>query len=205
MAKKPTAPVATSTNEVTSLFTQEHPVVQKAEKFEITKETLEDAALFLIEIKRASDAAEEEKRRALNLILALEKVERGRWKQFEDSIKKARAIMDRKILEYNEAVRQAAIKAKAALDAKIESGRLKNPEKIVAQMEAIKEPERRIFTGGGSLLEKDHKTVTIIDEKLIPREYLVPDMVKIRRDALAGVEIAGVEVTSEKRTSVTAF
>lgn len=37
-------------------------------------------------------------------------------------------------------------------------------------------------------------TVVIIDVALIPREYLVPDMVRINADALAGKAIAGVAV-----------
>ena len=37
-----------------------------------------------------------------------------------------------------------------------------------------------------------------VKEKDLPREYLIPDMVKIRRDALTGVKIAGVEVREVK-------
>lgn len=36
--------------------------------------------------------------------------------------------------------------------------------------------------------------VVIVNVALIPREYLVPDMVRIRADALAGKPIAGIEV-----------
>lgn len=39
--------------------------------------------------------------------------------------------------------------------------------------------------------------VTITDEKLLPREYLVPDPVKIRHAAEAGILIPGVTVTDD--------
>ena len=42
------------------------------------------------------------------------------------------------------------------------------------------------------------REVVIVNEKDLPREYLIPDMVKIRRDALTGVKIAGVEVREVK-------
>lgn len=204
MAKQIT-PAPVPANEVIALFTQEHPVVRKAEQFVVTKSNLSEAAEFVIEIERASAAAEEEKRKALNLILALEKVERGRWKQFEDSVKKASEIMRGKVVKVNEELRQIGIKVKAALEAKVESGRLKDPEKIAAKLEAIQEPERRIVTSSGTFTEKTHQTVKVVDVNLIPRRYLVPDMVKIRKDALANIQIPGVEVVNEIRTSVATF
>lgn len=41
------------------------------------------------------------------------------------------------------------------------------------------------------------KVVDVVDESLLPREYLVPDMPKIRQAALAGVPIPGVTVRDE--------
>lgn len=38
------------------------------------------------------------------------------------------------------------------------------------------------------------KEVTIVDPAVLPRQYLVPDMARIRADALAGVVIPGVKV-----------
>ena len=46
---------------------------------------------------------------------------------------------------------------------------------------------------------REFKDVIIADPALIPREYLVPDMAKIRAAALADVAIPGVQVKIEKR------
>lgn len=43
---------------------------------------------------------------------------------------------------------------------------------------------------------QSRKVVTVVSPELLPREYLVPDMVRINTDALAGKIIPGVSVTS---------
>ena len=52
------------------------------------------------------------------------------------------------------------------------------------------------------MIMKTVKVVKIINEADIPREYLVPDMAKIKADIKAGKEIKGVEVVEEKQASL---
>lgn len=85
-------------------------------------------------------------------------------------------------------------------------------EKILAFNDRVEEERVRLEDGveliKGSLVEEDIKikglrtTVDfeIVDESLIPREYLMVDIMKIRRDAKLGVEIPGVKLF--KKTSV---
>ena len=56
-------------------------------------------------------------------------------------------------------------------------------------------------TGGTSSVRKIPK-VRILDESLIPRDYLVPDLVKINRDVKANIKVAGCELYYEPTVSV---
>ena len=55
-----------------------------------------------------------------------------------------------------------------------------------------------VLTKSADFHTRTTKKVRIINSDLIPREYMVPDEVKIRRVVLAGLEIPGVEVYEEK-------
>ncbi len=47
---------------------------------------------------------------------------------------------------------------------------------------------------------RDYKCFAIEDEKLLPKEYLMPDEIKIRKCVNAGIEsIPGVRIWTEKR------
>ena len=64
-------------------------------------------------------------------------------------------------------------------------------------IEALPEKQKTVDTGESKLTMKAVKDYRIVDEKLIPEEYYKPrelDFVKIRKVALAGVKIPGVEL-----------
>jgi len=71
-------------------------------------------------------------------------------------------------------------------------------EKAAEKIEEII-PQKNIITNNGAIQFRTIKDVVIEDETKLPREFLVPNMVKIRKVALEGVEIPGVKVV-EKQT-----
>lgn len=86
--------------------------------------------------------------------------------------------------------------AKAKEIAKVESGYQK-PETAARKMGEIEKAETKAETDSNTLSMKMVKDYRIIDEKKIPDEYYKPrelDLAKIRKVALAGVAIPGVEV-----------
>lgn len=89
---------------------------------------------------------------------------------------------------------------KAAKEAaKVESGYQK-PETAARKIAEIPKAQTTAKTDSGTLGMKMVKNYRIIDEKKIPDEYYKPrelDLAKIRKVALAGVEIPGVEVFEE--------
>ena len=76
---------------------------------------------------------------------------------------------------------------------KVDEGKM-SFEQAATKMEKIERPENQV----GATTFKTIRKVIIKDATKLPREYLIPDEAKIRRDALAGIEIAGVEVIEEK-------
>jgi len=117
--------------------------------------------------------------------------------------------------ECDEAERQLKAKASVYMIAK-ETERQKKEDAIVKRvetgtfkeqtglrkMEELGEEKKTVATTTGAKLTlKTVKEVVIIDEAAIPREYLELNMIKIRKVALAGMSIPGVEVKETKQMS----
>lgn len=85
--------------------------------------------------------------------------------------------------------------------AKVEVGKLK-PETAVRKLENLGESKKSVSTGGATLGIRKTKDIKVVDESLIPKEYWVVDLVKVRKVALAGVEIPGVKVVEKISTSL---
>lgn len=82
---------------------------------------------------------------------------------------------------------------KQAEELGMEAPQIKLPE--VAPQKAA--PTR---TAKGTGFQKEETVVEVTDENLLPRKYLQPNMVKIRADAKAGIQIPGVTVKKVKDT-----
>jgi hypothetical protein len=173
-----------------------------------SQESFIQAAELLVQIKELINWGEAEKSKKTAPLHKAWKDELAHWKPYEDISKKAEKMIKDKIEAHNEAVRLKAIEAEAALQKKIDTGYISKPETITARQQQIEQPQRAVFTGLGSVIEKDVKEVVIVDVSLIPREYMVVDMARLRKAALeadkAGMSIAGVRVDNKKQIAVKA-
>lgn len=108
----------------------------------------------------------------------------------------AEAIIKTKLLDYKRQVDAAAREAEAKIAAKVEAGRMRldTAEKKLDTIERVENTTRGKI---GEVQVRTIKKVRIVDAALLPREYLVPDEVAIRRDALGGKTIPGVETYNE--------
>jgi hypothetical protein len=122
---------------------------------------------------------------------------RALFAPIEDRIYTAEKVIKNKIIEYTEKQRKKAEKEKEKLAKKVEKGQIGFDE-AVEKLEKVESVQKNIKTDDGVTTVKVVKKVVIENESLLPREYLIPDMVKIRADALAGKEIPGVKVVDEK-------
>jgi len=106
------------------------------------------------------------------------------------------AFLKGKAQDYMLAEKKRTDEAAAKEAAKVESGYQK-PETAAKKIAAIPEAQRVSKTEKSTLSMKMVKDYRIINEALIPEEYYKPrelDTAKIRKVALAGVAIPGVEV-----------
>lgn len=109
----------------------------------------------------------------------------------------AERIVKDKMVDYQSRQLAKAAKKTEVIEQKVEAGKM-NFEKATEKIEAVT-PQKNVTTDAGAAQFRTVKEVVIDDETLIPREYLMLDMVKIRKVALAGVGIPGVRVV-EKQT-----
>lgn len=109
----------------------------------------------------------------------------------------AEKIVKDKMINYqNDQIAKAA-KETEKIEDKVEKGKL-TFGKAAERIEAVT-PQKNVVANSGAIQFRTKKEVVIDNEMLIPREYLILDMIKIRKVALAGVNIPGVRVI-EKQT-----
>lgn len=113
------------------------------------------------------------------------------------SYEEAERIAKGKILDYQQEVDRLAREAEAKIAKKVEAGRI-GFEKASVQMEKIERAEKVVGGKVGEIQYKTIRKVEINNPMKLPRQYLIPNEVLIRKDALAGIEIPGVVVVEEK-------
>lgn len=121
---------------------------------------------------------------------------RGFFAPVEAQWSEAERIVKNKMLNYQKQELAKAEVVANKVEEKVEAGKMtfeKGAEKIEEAM-----PAKTVQSEtGGSAQFKKIKKVEIVDEKLIPDEYWDLNLIKVRKVALAGVEIPGVKVVEE--------
>ena len=108
----------------------------------------------------------------------------------------AEQIVKGKMIDYqNEQIAKAAKETKK-VEEKVEAGKM-TFEKAAEKIEKVT-PQKNVTTTAGAAQFRTVKEVVVDNETLVPREYLVLDMVKIRKVALAGVAIPGVRIVEKQ-------
>ena len=144
-----------------------------------TKDDLPMAAELLSEIKIVGKAITEKKEsitKPLNLAL---KNARAFFAPVETQYENAERIVKNKMNDFQNAELAKAAKKTEVIENKVEEGKM-SFDKAVEKIEEIT-PEKKVEAKSGSIQFRTVKEVIIKDENKIPREYLVLDMVKIRK------------------------
>lgn len=123
---------------------------------------------------------------------------RDLFRPLETAQTEAKTIVSRKMIDYQTKVENERKAEEAKIAARVEKGTMKI-ETAAKKVEALAPVETKVEAKSGTVSFKEVRVPKVVDETKIPREYLVLDMVKIRRDALAGIQIPGVVVEVEKQ------
>jgi len=126
--------------------------------------------------------------------------------KYDPYIKKCQegeSILKGKAAEYMEAKDEKERIEKERLAKRVEKGTMK-AETAVSKIEMMPENEKTVKTEKGSSLRmKKRRVAVIVNPQLIPQKYWMIDEVLVRREALAGVEIPGVEI--QMKSSLSSF
>jgi len=180
--------------------TQVSKAVAKANDLVIkTKEDLPKATELLSQIKMVGKLIKEQKEEITNPANAILKSARAFFNPIEDQYTEAEKIVKNKMLEFNQAELDKAKAQTEKITEKVEAGKM-SFEKAAEKIEAVT-PEKSVESKSGAVQFRTVKEVVIEDETKVPREYLMLNMVKIRKVALAGVEIAGVKVVEKQQVA----
>lgn len=128
---------------------------------------------------------------------------------FQPSIKaleQAEQTIRTKLVGYQEALANKAEAAKAKTMEKIDTGQL-SVEQGVKKIENLKVPEKTVRTETATVSYTIRPRIEVEDESKLPREYLAPDMVKIKTVGLALYKagqsaIPGTKVVEDKIPSI---
>lgn len=156
----------------------------------------EKASELFLKVKQAGKyIASEKEKMTRGLLDSLANI-RSFFKPYEIMQSNAEKEVGSKILAYQlEEEKKSQIKIDAVVE-KVEKGQI-TFEQANEKIETL-EVAKTVEVNTGAVQFKTIRDYEIIDEKLIPKKYWVLDLVKLRKDALDGVEIAGVKVVEKK-------
>ena len=156
----------------------------------------EKASELFLKVKQAGKYIASEKEKMTRGLLDTLANIRSFFKPYEIMQSNAEKEIGSKILAYQlEAEKKSQIKIDAVVE-KVEKGKM-TFEKANEKIETL-EVAKTVEVNTGAVQFKTIRDYEIIDEKLIPKKYWVLDLVKLRKDALDGVEIPGVKVVEKK-------
>lgn len=162
-------------------------------------ESLKNAVDVLSRIKKAGKMVESReeaiKRPLLDSISSL----RDLFKPMTTKFKDAETLIKNKILAYNMKIEAEAAKKKAQIDARVEKGTMK-AETAAGKLATINEPQKSVSGSVGKIQTRIIRKVEIVDESLLPREYLMPDKIKIQDAVLKqNISVPGTQIVEEKQ------
>ncbi len=176
---------------------QSNRIVEKAEDLTIkTEKEIIKATDYLHEIKTAGKKIKELKESYTKPANEIIKRAREMFSPLETQFKKAEMIIKDKMIKYDKEKQLKALKQAEELSKKVEEGEID----IIKASEKLSDitPKTSYQGEEGNIAYRTIKKIRIINERDIPREYLVPNEVLIRKDLLEGKKIKGVELIEEK-------
>jgi hypothetical protein len=161
-----------------------------------TEEQIKIASDILFQISEFQKRVEEKKDKFVAPANAIIKEARLSFNPIIKQCEAAESTIKAKMVKFDELKQAAALKKLSAIADKVSSGKM-DLETASEHIDNVK-PQNSYSGDVGAISFREHKTVIITNESLIPRKYLVPDMVAIRAAVLAGEVILGTKIEITK-------
>lgn len=187
-----------TTQEMTKLKQATTRVHNRASSLNIvSKDDLEMATDVLSNIKNGLKTLKDRKEAITKPINEALKSVRSLFAPLEDQLTVAERIIKAKMVDYQNEVTRKAEEEAAKVMEQADKGEI-NYSEATNQISALESVPNKVEGKKGAIQYRTNRVVYVTNPAELPREYLTPDMVAIRRDALAGQTIPGVEVREEK-------
>lgn len=174
------------------------PIITEALGVEIKgKEDMKIATELLSKLNKVADKIDEEKAKVLDPLNEARKAEMARWKPLEIQYGKAIEYLRAEISAYQTAEIKRQREEEAKIAARVGEGKGKiKIETAVKKMEKIDKPDTMVTTDVGVIKFREQKVIKYIDEKIVPREYLIVDEKKVLDALKAGIVVPGCVLES---------
>lgn len=147
------------------------------------------------EIKKIVNDKKESITKPLNEAL---KNVRGLFKPIEDKIDVIENYLKTEVLKYNQKLLAEQRKREEEANKKIEEEQAKGKSLDEINIDKIAKPLTNITQKVEAIKTRKIKKLRIINEQLIPREYLIPNEVAIKEALLNGIKVDGCEIFEEE-------
>lgn len=152
-------------------------------------------------IKEIAKFVKEEKEKYTKPAQAIINEARAKYVPYEKLCQEAETGLKMKVNQYMTKKEEERRKKEEAIAKRAEKGTLKE-ETAVRKMEELGEEKKSVSTDNAQIQRRKVKEVVIVDTTKIPQEYWKIDEVKIRKVALSGIEIPGVEVKETSQIAI---
>lgn len=160
-----------------------------------TQDQMTGATELLSLLNKKLDMVEAEENKVVKPIKEALKAEQDRWKPLKAMLKEGIDILRGSMSAYQTMMVKKQREEEAKIAARIGEGKGKiKMETGIKKLDAVERPEEKIVTDVGTAGFRTVQKLKIIDEKLIPREYMIVDEVKLKAALKGGVKVPGAEL-----------
>lgn len=158
----------------------------------VDAKSMTHATAALSRLNKISDRITEEKEKITKPLNEALKAERARWKPLEAQLEAGIGAIRTAMSTYQTKKLQEEREAEAKIAARVGEGKGKlKVETAVKKIDEIERADKIVASGEGVVKFREDKRVKIMDETMIPREYLVIDEKKVLEALKEGKSVPG--------------
>lgn len=176
-----------------SIKKKANPLIKQIENYKIkTREDYDKAALVISKLKEYSKEAERQEKTLTEPAKSIIKSAQEIFKPFRTQIQELEGAVKIRMLEFQN--KQEKKSEKLLED--FESGKIKNLNTVVSKQNDL------LNTSSENAQLRKVWTLTIVNEKLVPRQYLIVDESAVRAAFKAGKKVAGCIWKQENQIAI---
>lgn len=159
---------------------------------------MSSASDLLKDLKTVEKAIVERKQEITKPLMSALSSARDLFLPLEKGYKNSKEVINTKMIGYSDRKDEEVEKEISRVERRVLKGTMKN-ETAIQKLEEVGEVKKSFAGARSKTVFKKDKQFKIVDESLIPREYLTPDTKKIKKAVIIGNDtISGVEVYIDK-------